>query len=75
MSDVTYYDFQGTCSGDKAISLNCGSLGCSNLTMKKINITSVDPTRKVGAVCTNAHGTNSDTIPYVDCLSTKRLIL
>jgi hypothetical protein len=68
VSDVTYREFDGTCDGNIAINLDCSSIGCQNIILDQINIESNQQGEKVLAVCHNAHGTATDTIPSVPCL-------
>ncbi|KAB2619104.1 polygalacturonase [Pyrus ussuriensis x Pyrus communis] len=60
MSDVTYTGFQGTSASEQAITLDCDSVGCTNIVMDL-------PVLK--ALCKNASGKSSSTTPVVPCLS------
>ncbi|XP_031286368.1 probable polygalacturonase At3g15720 [Pistacia vera] len=69
VSDVTYSGVQGTSAEEQAITLNCSDeIGCFNIKMKKIKISSSVPGKKTHAYCNNAHGTSTLTTPNVPCL-------
>ncbi|KAJ0030345.1 hypothetical protein Pint_12381 [Pistacia integerrima] len=64
VSDVTYSGVQGTSAEEQAITLNCSDeIGCFNIKMKKIKISSSVPGKKTHAYCNNAHGTSTLTTP------------
>ncbi|WJX86022.1 hypothetical protein P8452_68387 [Trifolium repens] len=67
VSDVTFRGFTGTCSGDIAINLDCSSSGCHNIVLDQNKIMSTSG-KELSVVCNNAHGTATNTIPYVSCL-------
>lgn len=67
--DVTYTGIQGTSAKEQAITLDCAAIGCTNIKMSQINITSSVPGKNVHAYCNNANGTASFIIPDVPCLS------
>jgi hypothetical protein len=67
VSDVTYREVDGTCNGDMAINLDCSPAGCQKIILDQMNIES-NQGKKVSAVCHNAHGTATNTIPSVPCL-------
>ncbi|CAK9158444.1 unnamed protein product [Ilex paraguariensis] len=70
VSDVSYTNFQGTSSSEQAIKFKCSkSIGCTNIALNAINITSADPKKKTTSYCINAHGRSSGSVPNVDCLS------
>ena len=68
MSGVTFRGFQGTSADDKAITLACGSQGCSNIVLDQVSITSSVPAKPASCSCTNAHGTATSTVPNCACL-------
>ncbi|XP_024005642.1 probable polygalacturonase At3g15720 isoform X2 [Eutrema salsugineum] len=57
VSDVTFKYFKGTCSGESdAIKLDCDkNVGCDNIVMEHINITSSSPKTLLHAFCQFAH--------------------
>ncbi|XP_058746867.1 probable polygalacturonase At3g15720 [Vicia villosa] len=67
VSSVTYRGFTGTSSVVFAINLNCSSSGCFDILLDQNNI--VTPGKTASAFCKNAHGTATNTIPNVNCLS------
>lgn len=70
VSDVTFSNIQGTCSGDNAVVLDCDKIGCDNITLNNINITSIDPKKPTPAVCNNVKGIGNNIIsPKVPCLN------
>ncbi|RDX98666.1 putative polygalacturonase, partial [Mucuna pruriens] len=70
VSDVTFSNIYGSCTGEKAVVLNCDKIGCDNITLNQINITSIDPKKPASAICNNAHGKATDIIsPPVPCLN------
>ncbi|XP_027929441.1 probable polygalacturonase At3g15720 [Vigna unguiculata] len=69
VSDITYKGIVGTSLTDKAINLSCDeNVGCSNIVLDHIYITSAVPGQKVFSFCHNAHGTATHTKPSVKCL-------
>ncbi|XP_045799593.1 probable polygalacturonase At3g15720 [Trifolium pratense] len=69
ISNVTFSNIYGTCSGDNAIFLDCAKIGCDNITLQDINITSVDPKKPSSSICNNVHGTAKNiTSPPFHCL-------
>lgn len=69
VSDVTFNDIRGTCVDDRAIVLDCASIGCTDIKLSQISITSIDQRKPASAICNHAHGTAQDTSPPVPCLS------
>ncbi|KAI6680168.1 hypothetical protein NL676_034049 [Syzygium grande] len=65
VSNVTYSGFQGTSASAQAITLSCSSVGCSNIILDNIKLTSSTPGRTVTALCKNAHGSATLTTPPV----------
>ncbi|CAA7025428.1 unnamed protein product [Microthlaspi erraticum] len=56
VSDVTFRDFRGTSADTTAIKVDCDSgIGCDNIIMEHINITSSSPTTPLTAICRFAH--------------------
>lgn len=68
VSDVTYNGFHGTSKNEQAITFDCVTLGCVNIVMNQINITSAIPNKETQASCSNVNGTSSGTAPQVPCL-------
>jgi len=69
VSDVTFSNIYGTCSGDDAIFLDCANIGCDNITLEQINITSVDPKKPNSAICNKVQGKANNIIsPPFHCL-------
>lgn len=69
MSDVTYRDVRGTSADDEAIIFNCSEESCKNIVLDQIDITSSVPGKNAHAVCKNAEGTATSTVPSVPCLT------
>ncbi|GMI78705.1 hypothetical protein like AT3G15720 [Hibiscus trionum] len=70
VSDVTYSDIRGTSASEQAIDLDCNNVvGCSNIAMSNIDITSSGGGPNIRGICNNAHGTAIDVLPKVPCLS------
>lgn len=69
VSGVTYSHFQGTSANDQAITLDCCNVGCTNIIMDQINITSYEPGKTTEASCQHVSGKYKSTIPPVPCLS------
>ncbi|XVF38029.1 hypothetical protein REPUB_Repub20aG0062500 [Reevesia pubescens] len=70
VSDVTNSDLHGTSASDRAIDLSCDNVvGCSNIVMHNINITSDVPGQNIYGSCKNALGTATSVQPDVSCLS------
>ncbi|KAK6265993.1 hypothetical protein QUC31_016830 [Theobroma cacao] len=70
VSHVTYSDIHGSSASDVAIDLSCSNVvGCSNIVMDNINITSAVPGQDIHAFCKNAQGTAASIHPEVPCLS------
>ncbi|KAF8035859.1 hypothetical protein BT93_C1779 [Corymbia citriodora subsp. variegata] len=68
VSDVRFTGFRGTSASDEAITLSCSSVGCSDIKLDNIQITSSTPGKGVTASCKNAHGSATLTTPPVSCL-------
>ncbi|KAI9087734.1 hypothetical protein K1719_030366 [Acacia pycnantha] len=70
ISDITYRNFRGTSAFEEAVKLMCDkNVGCTNLVLDNIKITSSNPKMKTKATCSNAHGSSSAfNIPQVSCL-------
>ncbi|XP_054778466.1 probable polygalacturonase At3g15720 [Prosopis cineraria] len=70
ISDITYRNFRGTSYFEEAIKLMCDNVvGCTNLVLDNIKITSSNPKMKTRSSCSNAHGKSSaSNIPQVSCL-------
>lgn len=68
VSEIKYSGISGTSESQQGITLNCAELGCTNITMEEINITSSEPGEEIYAYCQNANGTSSFTFPQVPCL-------
>ncbi|KAF8035861.1 hypothetical protein BT93_C1781 [Corymbia citriodora subsp. variegata] len=69
VSGVTYTGFRGTSSSDEAITLSCCSVGCSDIILDNVQITSSTPGKTVTASCQNAHGSSNSTTPPVPCFT------
>uniref|UniRef100_A0A2N9GKA9 Polygalacturonase n=1 Tax=Fagus sylvatica TaxID=28930 RepID=A0A2N9GKA9_FAGSY len=70
VSDVTFRNVRGTSADELAIDLVCSdSIGCTNISLQQINITSAIPGKKTYCRCNNAHGITKSTNPIVPCLS------
>ncbi|WJX16290.1 galacturonan 1,4-alpha-galacturonidase [Trifolium repens] len=69
VSDVTFSNIHGTCSGDDAIVLDCAKIGCDNITLQQIKITSVDPKKPISTICNNAKEKSNNISPALHCLN------
>lgn len=70
VSDVTFSGFEGTSASEQAIiTLNCCGLGCTDIVMNNVNLTSIVPGKPLTSLCKNALGRSISTIPNVGCLS------
>ncbi|CAJ1948718.1 unnamed protein product [Sphenostylis stenocarpa] len=56
VSEVTFREFQGTSTDDRAITFACGPQGCLNIVLDHVSITSSSG-KPASCSCTNAHGT------------------
>ncbi|XP_028759742.1 probable polygalacturonase At3g15720 [Neltuma alba] len=72
VSDVTFRNFQGTAASENAIQLLCDRvIGCTNIVLDQIHITSSVPGKTADASCLNAHGKSSPSnVPQAQCLLT-----
>ncbi|KAI9087732.1 hypothetical protein K1719_030364 [Acacia pycnantha] len=70
ISDITFRNLRGTSALPEAVKLMCDkAVGCTNLWLDNIKITSSDPKMKTKATCSNAHGSSfPSNIPQVSCL-------
>ncbi|XVF48380.1 hypothetical protein PTKIN_Ptkin03bG0185600 [Pterospermum kingtungense] len=68
VSGVTYRGFRGTCAVVNAANLDCSNQGCRGITIDNVNITSSVPGKQLRAICNNAHGKATSTLPVVSCL-------
>ncbi|KAG5389828.1 hypothetical protein IGI04_031369 [Brassica rapa subsp. trilocularis] len=59
VSDVTFRYFRGTCAQPIAIKLDCDKIGCGNIVLEHINITSSSPQTSPSAICRFADVTSS----------------
>ncbi|XP_061993784.1 probable polygalacturonase At3g15720 [Rosa rugosa] len=71
VSDVTFSGFTGTSASEQAITLNCSDLGCTNILMDHVILTSAIG-KPLHSVCNKASGKASFTSPPVPCLSSKQ---
>ncbi|XP_065851159.1 probable polygalacturonase At3g15720 [Euphorbia lathyris] len=70
VSDVTYRDFHGSTIDNEAIKLECSeTIGCNNIIMEDINITSSSSNSQTQAYCQNVHGSSHSVQPIVPCLT------
>nr|TKS11907.1 putative polygalacturonase [Populus alba] len=69
VSDVTFTGFRGTSSDEQVITLDCAAIGCNNIRMVQVTITSSVAGKRRTAFCSHAHGTAVSTAPPVPCLS------
>ncbi|CAL0333479.1 unnamed protein product [Lupinus luteus] len=56
VSDVTFSDIHGTCTTENAIVLDCANIGCENIILNQINVTSIDPKKPASTICNNVQG-------------------
>lgn len=68
VSDVTFRGFEGTSASAQAITLDCSELGCTNIVMDQIALSSAVPGKSLHSYCRNAQGRSILTSPYVPCL-------
>jgi len=69
VSDVTFTGVRGTSSDEQVITLDCAAIGCNNIRMVQVAITSTVAGKRRTSFCSNAHGTSVSTAPAVPCLS------
>ncbi|EXB67309.1 putative polygalacturonase [Morus notabilis] len=69
VSDITYTGVYRTSMTEDTINLSCDKdVGCTNIVLDHVNITSSSSKVKTYASCLNAHGKSFDTLPRVRCL-------
>ncbi|KAL5575588.1 hypothetical protein UlMin_017287 [Ulmus minor] len=69
ISDVSFIGFSGTSVAEDAIKLSCDkNMGCTNIVVDDVDITSSSSKTRPHSSCVNAHGSSSDTIPPLKCL-------
>ncbi|KAL3631761.1 hypothetical protein CASFOL_024745 [Castilleja foliolosa] len=69
ISDVSFTAISGTSIASNVINLSCSQIiGCTNIKLDRVYITSSTPGNKVYANCHNAHGKATHTKPIVNCL-------
>ncbi|KAK6125180.1 hypothetical protein DH2020_041081 [Rehmannia glutinosa] len=69
ISDVSFTGISGTSIASNVINLSCSqTVGCTNIKLDRVYITSSTPGNKVFANCFNAHGKATRTKPAVKCL-------
>lgn len=69
ISNVTFSNINGTCVGKDAIVLDCAKIGCYDITLQQINVTSINPKHPARVRCNNVHGTTTDIIsPRGHCI-------
>ncbi|PIN16144.1 Polygalacturonase [Handroanthus impetiginosus] len=69
ISDVSFTAINGTSIAENVINLSCSqTIGCRNINIDRVYITSSTPSKKVLANCFNAHGRATHTKPTVKCL-------
>ncbi|KAK2398911.1 putative polygalacturonase [Trifolium repens] len=70
ISNVTFSNIHGTCVGEDAIVLDCAKIGCDNINLNQINITSIDPKKPASVKCNYVHGTATNIIsPSGNCVT------
>ncbi|KAJ6745450.1 POLYGALACTURONASE/GLYCOSIDE HYDROLASE FAMILY PROTEIN [Salix koriyanagi] len=69
VSDVSFTGVRGPSSDGQAITLDCAAIGCNNIRMVRVAISSSVAGKRSTAFCRNAHGTSVSTEPAVPCLS------
>ncbi|KAG8379845.1 hypothetical protein BUALT_Bualt07G0131800 [Buddleja alternifolia] len=69
ISDVSFRAISGTSTAESVINLMCSqSVGCTNIKLDRVYISSSTPGKKVHASCFNAHGTATHSKPAIKCL-------
>ncbi|XP_043700471.1 probable polygalacturonase At3g15720 [Telopea speciosissima] len=69
VSNVTFSGVQGTSITDEAVQLSCSkTVGCSDIVLNQINITSEIEGKKTNSSCSNAQGKCINCYPPVPCL-------
>ncbi|KAK3016692.1 hypothetical protein RJ639_007097 [Escallonia herrerae] len=69
LSDISYRGILGTSTTDEVINLSCSeSVGCTNIVLDHVYITSTIPGKKAYTNCINAYGRSTHTKPTVKCL-------
>ncbi|AES59076.2 polygalacturonase/glycoside hydrolase family protein [Medicago truncatula] len=70
ISNITFSNIYGTCIGEDAVVLDCAKIGCYNITLNQINITSINRKKPASVKCKNVHGTANDIIaPHGLCVT------
>ncbi|RYR55320.1 hypothetical protein HN51_017273 [Arachis hypogaea] len=70
VSDVTFLKVRGTSTSEDPVQLNCDAIGCTNINLEGIDITSTNG-EKTRASCKNVQGICSSCTPNVPCLSSQ----
>ncbi|EEF46976.1 polygalacturonase, putative [Ricinus communis] len=65
LSGIKYSGVEGTSASKQAITFDCAKIGCRNIAMDQINITSSSPGKQIHAFCNNAKGTSTSTTPLM----------
>ncbi|CAL0333480.1 unnamed protein product [Lupinus luteus] len=63
VSDVTFSYIYGTSTTENAIVLDCANIGCENIILNQINITSIDPKMPASTICNNVQGQATNISP------------
>ncbi|XP_065851165.1 probable polygalacturonase At3g15720 [Euphorbia lathyris] len=69
VNGIIYSGVKGTSASKQAITLDCDKIGCGNIIMDHINISSSNPGKQIHAFCNHVNGKSTSTIPVVPCLS------
>ncbi|KAL0798177.1 hypothetical protein Bca101_053351 [Brassica carinata] len=67
VSDVTFRYFRGTCAQPIAIKLDCDKIGCGNIVLEHIKITSSSPRTSLSAYCHFADVISRDVNINIKC--------
>ncbi|OIW21940.1 hypothetical protein TanjilG_15278 [Lupinus angustifolius] len=63
VDNVTFNDIHGSCTTENAIVLDCAKIGCTDIKLNEIGITSVDPNKPASTICNNVQGTGTNFLP------------
>jgi len=70
ISNIKFSNICGTCIDENAIVLDCAKLGCYDITLNQIKITSINRKKPASVKCNNVHGTATNIIsPKGSCVN------
>ncbi|AES59077.2 polygalacturonase [Medicago truncatula] len=70
ISNIKFSNIHGTCIDENAIVLDCAKIGCYDITLNQIKITSINRKKPASVKCKNVHGTATNIIsPKGSCVN------